>query len=317
MSEVLQTEKDDLPVAARGSDAGPALKQPAWKRPDEQTFAPGARARRTFRLGDTLAAANNLVRIAFSWGWTVLLGLPLLAVIYTRYGYGLVRARLGRPEALDRVLEANAHLAGWVAQSLWTSVLFPVLNVPVRVRARARVEWSKAHVICSNHASLLDILALVRVVPPPFRFVAKRELTRWPIVGWALRPAGQIVVDRADHAQAVKTIAEAAVRKIRGQVIFFVEGTRSRTGALQSFKKGAFHFAVRNKLPILPVAVRGSFDALAKLPWWKLHGGQAIEVCFCPPIAPPAGSDRGDTEASVHALCDQTRAVIAAALGGN
>jgi 1-acyl-sn-glycerol-3-phosphate acyltransferase len=268
-----------------------------------------------FQVRDTFVVSINLLRIALSWLWTFLVGLPLLAVIYTRYGYGLLRARLGRPEALDSALEANAHLAGWVAQRLWTSVLFAVLNVPVRVRERARIEWSKAHVICSNHASLLDILALVRAVPPPYRFVAKRELMRWPIVGWALRPAGQIVVDRGDHAQAVKTIAEAAVRKIRGQVIFFVEGTRSRTGKLQPFKKGAFHFAIHNQLPILPVAVRGSFEALAKLPWWKLRAGLPIEVCFCPPIAAPSCTTAQDDEAKVHALCDETRAVIAKALG--
>lgn len=275
------------------------------------------RTKHAFQLRDTFEVALNLVRIAVSWVWTVLVGVPLLAVIYLRYWYGLLRARLGRPEVLDRVLEANAFLAGWVAQRLWTSVLFAILNVPVRVRERVRVEWSKAHVICSNHASLLDILALVRAVPPPYRFVAKRELTRWPIVGWALRPAGQIIVDRGDHAQAVKSIAEAAVRKIRGQVIFFVEGTRSRTGKLQPFKKGAFHFAVRNRLAVLPVAVRGSFQALAKLPWWKLRAGRPIEVCLCAPIAARPVVEESGVEAAVEALRADTRIAIAAALSGD
>ena len=244
----------------------------------------------------------------------MIVGAPLVAVIYLRYWYGLARARLGDSVALDRVLEANAYLAGWVARHLWTSVLFALVNVPLRVRELVPVEWSRSHVVCSNHTSLLDILALIRVVPPPFRFVAKRELTRWPIVGWALRPAGQIIIDRSDHAQAMQSIGEAALRKIRGQVIFFVEGTRSRTGQLQPFKKGAFHFAVHNRMPVLPVAVRGSYDVLAKLPWWKLRSGRAIEIRFCPPIEPTATSCPAEVDSRVEALRFETRQAIAAAL---
>jgi 1-acyl-sn-glycerol-3-phosphate acyltransferase len=215
------------------------------------------------------------------------------------------------------VLEANAHLAGWVAQRLWTSVLMALFNVPVRVRELVPVDWSRAHVVCSNHTSLLDILALIRVVPPPFRFVAKRELTLWPIVGWALRPAGQIIVDRGDRAQAIQSITEAAGRRIRGQVIFFVEGTRSRSGKLQAFKKGAFHFAIRNQLPVLPVAIRGSFDALAKLPWWRLRSGREIEVRFCSPIqSPAAAAGESGINPLVEGLSAETHGSIAAALAG-
>lgn len=264
------------------------------------------------QAGGSLTVLINLVRVAAGWAWTFILGLPLVAVVYLRYWYGLARSLFGRTDVLDRVLEANAHLAGWVAQRLWTSVLFVLLDIPVRARELAAVDWSKAHVICSNHASLLDILALVRVVPPPFRFVAKRELTRWPIIGWLLRPAGQIVVDRADHKQAMQSMADAAVRKIRGQVIFFVEGTRSRTGRLQPFKKGAFHFAVQRRLPVLPVAVRGSFSALAKLPWWRLRSGRAIEVLFCPAIA--LAETAVDAADQVEKLRADTRAAIAGAL---
>ena len=260
------------------------------------------------------ALLSNLLRVALSWVWTLIVGTPLIVVIYLRYWYGLARAALGQSASLDRALEANAYLAGWVAQHLWTNVLFLLLNVPLSVRELTPVDWSKAHVICSNHASLLDILALIRIVPPPFRFVAKRELTYWPIIGWALRPAGQIIIDRSDRAQAIQSISEAAGRKIRGQVIFFVEGTRSRSGLLQPFKKGAFHFAIRNRLPVLPVGVRGSYGVLAKLPWWRLRSGRAIEVCFCPPIEPGAVSNPAEIDLEVEALRSVTREAIAGVL---
>jgi 1-acyl-sn-glycerol-3-phosphate acyltransferase len=221
----------------------------------------------------------------------------------------LLAAKLGRRDLLDRVLEWNAWFAGWVAQKLWTRVLFAIVGIHLRVKQMAPIDWAKTHVVCANHTSIFDILALVRAMPPPFRFVAKRELLKWPIIGWSLRPAGQIVVDRRDRANALRAIAEAAVRKIRGQVIFFVEGTRSRTGELLPFKKGAFHFAQDNQLAILPAAINGSHAALARTNWWHLHPNRSIEVRFCIPIIPES--------ASVDDLLDATRKQIAAALADN
>ena len=222
----------------------------------------------------------NCIRLLLAGVWTTIVGTPLVVALYLRYWYGLIGAKLGRRDVLDRALEANVRLACWVAQRLWTSVLLALAGIRLRVRELVPVDWNTAHVICANHTSLFDILALVRVVPPPYRFVAKRELLSWPIVGWALRPAGQIIVDRADHTKAIRSIAEAAVRKIRGQVIFFVEGTRSRTGQLLPFKKGAFHFALDNRVPVLPTAVYGSYAVLAKLPWWRMHPGRNIDILF-------------------------------------
>ncbi len=251
----------------------------------------------------------NCVRISLCAAWTAVVGTAILLVIYPRYWYGLVRAGLGRADIRDRVVEANARFAGWMAGAVWTRVLLLLTGIRLRVREVIPIDWSRTHVVCANHASLFDIFALIRVLPPPFRFVAKRELVRWPIFGWALRPAGQIIIDRADHARALRSIAEAALRNIRGQVVFFVEGTRTLTGELQEFKKGAFHFAAGNQLPVLPTAIRGSFAALAKRPWWRLQPGHEIEVVFCRPMESP-GTD------GVEVLRDATRLEIASALAG-
>jgi 1-acyl-sn-glycerol-3-phosphate acyltransferase len=284
--------------------------RPAGHAPRAAERAP-RNAQRHAWLPIPLLVLFNCVRISLCAAWTAVVGTVILAVIWPRYWYGLVRARLGRSDVLDRILEANARFAGWVAQEFWTRVLLALTGIRLRVRELIPIDWTRTHVICANHASLFDILALIRVVPPPFRFVAKRELLRWPVFGWTLRPAGQIIIDRADHAQALRSIAEAAVRNVRGQVIFFVEGTRTLTGELQEFKKGAFHFATQNHLPVLPTAIRGSFTALAKRPWWRLQPGNEIEVLFCPPLAPPAGNEPGE---AVEFLRAQTRTVIAGAL---
>ncbi|MBX3027278.1 1-acyl-sn-glycerol-3-phosphate acyltransferase [bacterium] len=263
-------------------------------------------------MGSAIRVASNSLRIALCALWTGVVGAALLIAIYPRYWYGLLRARAGRADILDRMLEANAALASWVARDLWTTVLLALTGIRLRVREAVPIDWSRTYVVCANHASLFDIFALIRALPPPYRFVAKRELTRWPIFGWLLRPAGQVIVDRANHAEAMRSVAEAALRRIRGQVVFFVEGTRTRSGELQPFKKGAFHFAVGNRLPVLPAAIRGSFAALARHPWWRLRPGNVIEVLFCAPIDPPPAI----AGAAVDSLRDLTRDAIAGGLAG-
>ncbi|MCX8072661.1 MAG: 1-acyl-sn-glycerol-3-phosphate acyltransferase [Candidatus Binatia bacterium] len=251
----------------------------------------------------------NLVRVALASAWTALLGTPVLLIVWARYIWGWLQASLGFPERFDRVVAQNAYLACWVAQRLWTGVLLAIAGIRLRVREAVPVDWQRTHVICANHASIFDILALVRVVPIPFRFVAKRELEKWPIIGWALRPSGQILIDRQNRAQAIRAIAEAAARKIRGQVIFFVEGTRSRSGELLPFKKGAFHFALDHRLPILPTAICGSYAALARVPWWRLNPGRTIEIRFGSAIEVDSHHHPG-----VDELMTATRAQIVAQL---
>ncbi|GIW43679.1 MAG: hypothetical protein KatS3mg077_0961 [Candidatus Binatia bacterium] len=251
----------------------------------------------------------NLVRLLLGGAWTAILGTPVLFVVWTRYLWGRIQQALGFSEALDRAIAQNTYFACWVAQRLWTGVLLALAGIRLRVRQAVPIDWQRTHVICANHASIFDILALVRVVPIPFRFVAKRELVKWPIIGWALRPSGQIVIDRQNRAHAIRVMTEAARRRIRGQIIFFVEGTRSRTGELLPFKKGAFHFALDYRLPILPTAICGSFAALARVPWWRLNPGRTIEIRFGSPIEVEDGAQTG-----IDQLMVRTREQIAGEL---
>jgi 1-acyl-sn-glycerol-3-phosphate acyltransferase len=262
----------------------------------------------------------NVVRILIAVVVTASVGFPLLAVIYSTYGFGLLCSWLGRQSILNRILEWNAHLAGVIAQRCWARPLLKVCGVNVETFESVPVDWSRAHVVCSNHASIFDILALAAVVPPTYRFVAKRELLRWPVIGWTLYPGGQIVINRSDHTGAVRRIAEAGVRDIRGQVIFFVEGTRTRTGQLLPFKKGAFHFAIDHQIPILPTAIAGSYNVLAKVPWWRLQPGREIDITFCAPINPPplsASDDDGAQREAMQGLLERSREAIADVLSSS
>jgi 1-acyl-sn-glycerol-3-phosphate acyltransferase len=259
--------------------------------------------------------AKNLVRVLLAGFLTSVVASPMLAVIYTTYWFGKLCALFGRRDILDRIVAWNTWFAGTIAQRYWARPLLKLVRVRVRTREIETVDWNAAHVICANHASIFDILVLVAIIPTPYRFVAKRELLKWPFIGWTLRPGGQIVIDRADRANALQQLEEAAARKIDGQVIFFVEGTRTRTGHLLPFKKGAFYFAVDHRVPVLPTAITGSFGVLAKVPWWRMHPGRHIEVVFGRQIQPPNPANADARHDAVEQLINDCREQIAKALG--
>jgi 1-acyl-sn-glycerol-3-phosphate acyltransferase len=136
--------------------------------------------------------------------------------------------------------------------------------------------------------------------------VIKKELTRIPLWGYAALKVGFISVDRSDSERARVEMARAVdcIRMGR-RVLVFAEGTRSPDGHLQAFKKGGLHLAVDAQVPILPVAVNGSFRLLPKgAP--AIRPGR-IEVAVGRPI-----TTAGLTKDDVPALVEQTREAILA-----
>lgn len=256
----------------------------------------------------------NLIRVGAGITWTVIVGLPLVVFMYVAHAVAVVASVCGAKSAPQTVIDFNNLLLSRVAQTLWAPMLLRLGGVEVAAVRRSCVDWSRPHVLCANHASIFDILALVHTVPAPFRFVAKKELLAWPVIGWSLRPSGQVVIDRGNRAAALRQIEESAGKHMRGQIIFFAEGTRSRDGHLRPFKKGAFYFAVDHDLPVLPTTIRGSHDVLGRLPWWRLRPGHRIEVIFGSPIDPghPSSAERA---ARVSDVLTRAREQIAAELG--
>lgn len=255
-------------------------------------------------------AVLNLLRVCGGVVWTAAVALPLDATIWLTYLFGRIAAVVGAHGLLDEILTLNVAAMNFVARRLWAPVILRICEIRVRVVEEVPIDWSANHVICANHASIFDIVALAAAVPPPFRFVAKRELLRWPVIGWSLIPSGQIVIDRHDRGSAVRQLQQDAVRRMHSQVIFFVEGTRSPDGKLMPFKKGAFHFAVEHGLDTVPTTVRGSFGVLGRTAWWRIHPGRDIEIRFGRPLRPlPGGSDESD-RARAADLLERTRAAI-------
>jgi 1-acyl-sn-glycerol-3-phosphate acyltransferase len=182
----------------------------------------------------------------------------------------------------------------------WARLNLAAFGIRVRTRRLAHLDPKATYVFMANHRSHLDVLAVIAALGEfQLRWVAKRELTRVPFFGWALKRAGHIIVDRGDHAQAVATLRAAERQTDAGiSVIIFPEGTRAPTAeALLPFKKGGFMLAIQTGLPIVPIAVRGSLPLLPKK-GWRIRAG-TIEVVVGAPIL-VAGVPREELMARVR-----------------
>lgn len=123
------------------------------------------------------------------------------------------------------------------------------------------------YVVVSNHLSNADI-PLISNLPWEMKWVAKKELFTIPVLGWMMKLARDISVDRKNFSQSItvfKTCVSMLDQKV--SVMFFPEGTRSRSGKLNRFTKGAFDLAIRTKTPILPIVIDGTQNCLPKTSW--------------------------------------------------
>lgn len=190
------------------------------------------------------------------WIWTasatlVVVWVPLLGLIWTfdkelRLRTGRWFRRLGR--MLSRVNPWQIQISGI-----------------------EHLDKNQTYVIVSNHQSLADI-PLVSHLGIDTKWLAKVELFRVPLLGWMMRMAGDIPVDRAVPRDGAKAMLRCAkYLRQHCSVVFFPEGGRSPDGEVQEFNVGAFQLAIREQVPILPLVVEGTGSALPRKTW--LFGG--------------------------------------------
>jgi 1-acyl-sn-glycerol-3-phosphate acyltransferase len=196
------------------------------------------------RLGKTIASyalwLGVLLTVPFLWVVAVLVW--LVTVPFDR-----------------RLRVLHMYSCAWA--SLYTYV-FPYWYVSVRNRGRLRNDV--AYVIVSNHQSLLDILVLFRLYRH-FKWVSKQVVFRLPFIGWNMSMNRYIAIRRGDKADAVRMMSACGDALEGGSsILIFPEGTRSLDGELREFRHGAFTLALRHHVPVLPIVLDGTVDALPK-----------------------------------------------------
>ena len=155
------------------------------------------------------------------------------------------------------------------AQCFWWSTALIKFNPywEISVSGLENIDKNKTYVIVANHQSLADII-IVYQTKMQFKWVAKDALFRIPFLGWCLSFGKHIKLERGKFSSIKKVYRTAAAWLRSGMsVLFFPEGTRSETEKINDFLNGAFKLAIREHVPILPISIQGTGNAIPKGSW--------------------------------------------------
>jgi 1-acyl-sn-glycerol-3-phosphate acyltransferase len=179
-------------------------------------------------------------------------------------------------DSRGRVQHSCARI--WSRMILWTS------RVRIRVAGLENIKPGIPYVLCVNHQSHMDIPIVLAALPFQFRFAAKKQLFRYPFLGWHLRRSGHVPIDRENPHAAVKSLREAAETIKHGTpVVIFPEGGTSGDGKIKPFKGGGFMLATKSNAEVVPITIRGSRAVLVPKTY-HVRGG-LVEVVLGVPIA--------------------------------
>lgn len=231
----------------------------------------------------------------------------LLAVVFGTIWYGTLATVAG----LLRLQRRPGSLLDTVGRD-WSNLLLRAAGVTVRLEGFEHVPQEGPVILASNHQSFFDILAVLGTVPLPVKFIAKKELRRYPFFGTAIWAAGHIFIDRRHRKRAFAAYEDAGreLRARKAHVIVYPEGTRSRSGLLLPFKKGPAVFAITSGVPVVPVYSAGTFDIQPKGSWFVRP--RAVTLHFGEPL-PVEGLTHEDRDA----FTDRLRAAILALRAGS
>ena len=187
----------------------------------------------------------------------------------------------------------------WARWVIWST------GIQYEIDGLDNLNLDKQYIFMSNHESALDIVLGVAAIPFNIVFLAKKELFRVPVFGWAMNSAGMIKIDRQNPEIARRSVSEAVETLMQSSfsTLIYPEGTRSNGEELLPFKKGGFILAIRTQLPVVPITILGAGNVLPKgtLAIKKYH----IKIIIDNPI-PTLGMDIDN----MHQLLQDCRNII-------
>lgn len=199
---------------------------------------------------------------------------------------------------------------------VWSGIILGASGVRVRVLHPENLAAGQSFVVAPNHESFYDIPVLFAQLPMQVRFLAKRNLFRLPVLGWAMAAAGFVPVDRGERGRTAATI-ETSLRRLEAgsSLIVFPEETRTRTGELLPFKTGAALLAIRAGLPLLPLGIGGTFRIQKRGGFMITPSDVGLAVGAPIPVDGRTPRERDTVTAAlrerVAALRDEARAAVA------
>ncbi len=176
----------------------------------------------------------------------------------------------------------NGGVYNFVSRKMWGPGLLWLAGAKMKVYGSEKINSDTRCIFYANHSSHFDIPAICTALPVPVYYIAKRELLKIPVFGWGMYAIGMVFVDRSNPERAKHSMQKASKQIAKGKhIITFPEGTRSKDGELQLFKKGTFHIAKSGPVALIPIAVTGTAQVLP--PDGKMNSGE-IRILVGEPI---------------------------------
>jgi 1-acyl-sn-glycerol-3-phosphate acyltransferase len=147
-----------------------------------------------------------------------------------------------------------------MARTFWSTGILKLAGVKtIATKGLENIDATKTYVVTSNHLSYLDIPLLFKTLPFNLYFVAKKQLKGVPFLGWYMMLTGMFFIDGKNKRKTMESLTLAGKKIKEGKsILIFPEGTRSKTGNIGDFKKGAFILAVKSEADILPIKITGT-----------------------------------------------------------
>jgi 1-acyl-sn-glycerol-3-phosphate acyltransferase len=194
---------------------------------------------------------------------------------------------------------------------MWSRWILATAMCPPKVIGLEKIDTSQPAVYAANHISALDIPLLYASLPFQFRILAKQQLFRYPFVGGHLKRSGQFPVDHSNARASIRSLGRAIEALKNGMpLVIFPEGGRAADGHIMPFMSGAFYASIKAQVPVVPMAIVGSFEAL---PMNSYHiQPRELKLFVGDPVSPVAYSIR-----DMDALAVKIQSVIEDLYYGN
>lgn len=231
---------------------------------------------------------------ALSWLRSILI-LNNLIYLYT--------VVLGTCSLIVSLFESSGRIQHRLAR-VWSWLILKTIGASVTVEGLDHIRTDRPHLYAFNHLSAVDIPLLYVYLPFQFRIIAKRELFRYPFLGWHLKRSGQVSINPADARASMRALNQGADSLRNGMpLVVFPEGGRTPDGQIKPFMGGAFYIAIKAGVDIVPGAIVGTFEML---PMNHFHiRPRPLRMVFGPPI-----STEGYTLRNIEALAARVQRAV-------
>src|SRR3712207_6621150 len=184
-------------------------------------------------------------------------------------------------------LLGNGHFWGYYPGKCWAWLIIKVLLLPVKVEGRENLQKGQSYVFVANHQGAFDIFLIYGYLNRNFKWMMKHQLGNIPLIGMACRAAHHIFVDKRGPSKIRQTYVNASrILKEGMSLVVFPEGSRTFTGHMGFFRRGAFMLADELQLPVVPLTINGSFDVMPRMRDLRWAIWHPLKLTIHQPIMP-------------------------------